>query len=406
VPAALTDQRIEAVMADPKRKQRLELVDSREPGLRLRIGESTAKWSVLARGAAAARLRVPIGAWPTVGVEHARTMARALKRTFAEAPETEADDSLGTLLDRYKLRRLVQLRKGAVIGRALESVLGPLRGRACAEVSRREIAEAIDQMAERAPIHANRCLAYAKAFFGWAVGRGYLEHNVAAGIAKPTRERARERTPSLDEIAQIWLAADALGYPFGPIVKLLILTATRREEVGGVRVAELALGAEQRGGCWTIPADRSKNGRAIRVPLAHLAGQVLADALRLRAADGPYLFSTTGTSPVSGWSKAKVRLDLKLASWRSEAGEPPLEPWRFHDLRRSFATHACDVLHVDPAVADRCLNHVGASTTSTVARVYARNELYDQRRDALERWADLVGAAVAQQMARHQRDRK
>ena len=72
-----------------------------------------------------------------------------------------------------------------------------------------------------------------------------------------------------------------------------------------------------------------------------------------------------------------------------------MAPWRIHDFRRSFATGACDHLRIDPVVADRCLNHVGASTTSTVARVYGRSEMIAQRRDALERWAALVTDADA-----------
>ena len=71
-----------------------------------------------------------------------------------------------------------------------------------------------------------------------------------------------------------------------------------------------------------------------------------------------------------------------------------MPPWRLHDLRRGFATQACDLLQIDAAVADRCLNHVGSATTSTIARVYGRSEMFAQRRDALIRWADLLEAAL------------
>ena len=103
------------------------------------------------------------------------------------------------------------------------------------------------------------------------------------------------------------------------------------------------------------------------------------------------MFSTTGRSPVSGWSRAKARIDAIIQIRRGERGILEAMPaWRLHDLRRAFATAACDVLQIDPAIADRCLNHVGASTTSVISRVYARNELFEQRREALERWAELL----------------
>ena len=111
-----------------------------------------------------------------------------------------------------------------------------------------------------------------------------------------------------------------------------------------------------------------------------------------RATKDPFVFTTRGDRSISGWSKAKARLDRIIADRRlaHDPSSEPMVPWRFHDLRRSFATHACDVLHIDPAVADRCLNHVGASTSSTVSRIYARNEMFDQRRDALIAWAELI----------------
>lgn len=258
-----------------------------------------------------------------------------------------------------------------------------------------DIAEAIDKIADRAPIQANRSLAYTKAFFGWCVGRGFLEANPSAGISKPTRERTRERTPSLDELADIWSAAGVLGYPFGHVVRLLILTAARRDEVGGLRIDELELPAGSDEALWVIPAERSKNGRAIRVPLPPLARQTLASALACRSAAGPFVFSTNDETSVSGWSKAKLRLDREIAVIRSKRGDAAMAPWRFHDLRRSFATNACDVLQIDPAVADRCLNHVGVSTTSTISRVYGRNEMFEQRRDALRKWSAFFGDAVA-----------
>jgi integrase len=126
------------------------------------------------------------------------------------------------------------------------------------------------------------------------------------------------------------------------------------------------------------------------VPLSAPARAIVEAAVAARPAGSPFLFSTTGVSAVSGWSKAKARLDGVIAKARERRDVDPVAHWRLHDLRRSFATAACDELGVDPAVADRCLNHVGASTTSTISRVYGRSEMYQQRASALRAWADLI----------------
>jgi integrase len=392
----LTDEVVALAVNYREGAARVELIDGAEPGLRLRLGGRVAQWSVLTRGAVADRMRLPLGTWPTMTVEQARTLAKALKGTFASVTAADQGEAtLGSVLLRYNSRRLSQLRKGAVMGRALDVALAPLKHRALSEITRREICFIIDEMADRAPIHANRVLAYAKAFLNWAVGRGYIEHNPASAIAKPTRERTRDRAPTVSELAEIWMAASQLGYPFGPAVQLLMLTAARRDEVGAMRLAEVDIGNDPSLACWIIPAERSKNGRSIRVPLAPCATKILDKSLEARPPSGTFVFTTTGRSPISGWSKAKARIDSIISASRVMQGREPITPWRIHDLRRSFATSACDVLHIDPAVADRCLNHVGAGTTSTVSRIYSRNELFDQRRDALAKWAKLLQGVVA-----------
>jgi integrase len=344
------------------------------------------------RRAVGERIRMRLGFWPSIKVANAREGARRVKRQLkATLGETADVMTVRDLLDLYDRRRLSQLRRGSGALRSLEAGLSHVLERDAMLVTRRDISVGIDRIADHAPVHANRTLAYMKAFFSWAVGRGYLEINPAAAMAKPTREVARDRALDLFELAEIWRAAGALGYPFGHAVRLLILTAARRDEVTAMRVNELELNSEVEW-CWTIPPERSKNGRAIRVALPALAVSVLRHALAARPLNSPFVFTTNGTGPISGWSKAKARLDAGIAKNRSVTGvNGRLMPsWRIHDFRRSFATLACDVLMVDPAVADRCLNHVGASTASTISRVYGRNEMFEQRRDALRRWVALI----------------
>ena len=390
----LTEGEIGRLMAGAASGVPRKLTDSAEPNLSLEFGEGNARWSVLATDADGVCVQIPIGSWPGTNLQAARNHARRLKEAMQPAADADENLSVSRLLELYEHRRLSQLRRGRAVRRALDGALSAFFHRDARTLGRREIGMALDRIADRAPVHANRMLAYTKAFFGWAVGRGYLETNPAASISKPTREIARERTPTLPELVEIWRATDDLDYPFGPIIKLLILTAARRDEIGGMRAVEVELAPDRSAGCWTLPATRSKSGRAIRVPLCDAAAHILAEALT-EAPGGPFVFSTTGVSAVSGWSRAKCRLDKSISARRLSVGmAEPIEPWRFHDLRRSFATYACDLLEIDPAVADRCLNHVGATTTTAVSRVYARNEMFSQRREALTKWANLLTAAV------------
>lgn len=409
MPAALTKSRIDIAVATARTTaETIELVDDREPGLRLRARERGAKWSVMVRLKSGQRTRVTLGSWPAMDVPAARKAAQDIKRkTEAGENPNEAKraarshSTLRELLDIYSAAKLAQLRTGDQAKRAIDAALAKLMDRDPASITRREIAGAIDKIATKAPTHANRSLAYIKAFFNWAVGRGHLTASPAEGVSKPAAEVSRERTPTVGELVEIWGAAERLAYPFGYAVQLLISTAMRREEVTGMSVAELEL-AQDGEGVFTLPAGRSKNDRAIRVPLSPLARSVVERAMHARPAiestgkQSPLLFSTTGSTPASGWSKAKARLDGYIMEARearaAEAGEEAeaMQPWRLHDLRRAFATAACDILHIDPAVADRCLNHVGASTTSTISRVYGRSEMFDQRRAALAAWSALL----------------
>ena len=404
----LTRTAIDAAVARAEKGERVELADDHELGLRIRAGERGAKWSVLARTPTGERIRVPLGTWPGVSISDAREAARQAKKKIesgvnpnAERKSAREHTTILELLDVYDKAKLKAQRTGTATRRALDLALKTLLDKDPLTITRRDVVGVIDKRAQTAPIQANRMLAYMRAFFGWAVGRGHMIDNPAKGISKPTQEIARERTPTLAELAEIWNGAGTLGYPFGPAVRLMMVTAARREEIGAMRVAELDLRDEADPPTWTLPADRSKNGRSIRVPLSPLARSELVAALNERPKEAPFVFTTTSETAASGWSKAKARLDAIIVAARAKAAAErrsraePLAPWRLHDLRRSFATHACDVLRIDPAVADRCLNHVGAATTSTIARVYGRSEMFDQRKAALLAWASLLESAVS-----------
>jgi integrase len=166
-----------------------------------------------------------------------------------------------------------------------------------------------------------------------------------------------------------------MAYPFGPAVRLLILTGARREEVGAMRWGEVDLVAKT----WTLPGERTKNGIEHVVPLSDPALSILGRVPRIGRYDG-FVFTTTGKTAVSGWSKAKVTLD-------AASGVPD---WRLHDLRRTFATGLAG-LGVSMPVVEKILNHVSGSFGG-VAGVYQRHAFADEKRDALDKWAARVTA--------------
>jgi integrase len=250
------------------------------------------------------------------------------------------------------------------------------------EITRPDVIELIDRVADRgARVHANRVLAAVRVLFNWALSRGVIEASPAAGVKAPGAETVRERVLSEDELREVWRAADATAYPFGPFFKLLILTAQRRDEVAGMRWSEI----DQARALWTIPGERAKNGRAHEVPLPAPALDILRAIPRLDGSD--FVLTTTGSAPISGFSKAKARLDRA-----SGVGLTDRDEWRVHDIRRSVTTFMAE-MGIAPHVVDKLLNHVSGSIRG-VAAVYNRHSYTDERRRALDAWDRRLAVIV------------
>jgi integrase len=224
-------------------------------------------------------------------------------------------------------------------------------------------------------------------FFSWLKRQRRIDINPCAGEARPTGPAARDRVLSSDEIKWLWQATDQVGEPFGSIFKLLLLTGSRLDEVAGMPATEL-----QDDGTWHLPGSRTKNKRAHMVPLPPLAREIIAKVRRKPGS--PLLFSTTGRGPVSGWSRVKSRLDdLMLTVAKAERRDAKIEPFRLHDLRRTFVTGLVE-LGVPPHVVELCVNHL-SGTRSGVAGVYNRSEMLPERKAALERWSAHVTGLVS-----------
>lgn len=377
---------------------RMEVSDTKRVGLRLRLYSSRrAVWMYEKRVKGGAKRKHTFGAWPEpVSLSEARARAleieaeaaRGFDRVLA-AKERELDDeraksrnrTVQEVLDAYAELHLSRLRRGHERKQQIQTALSQHLSQPMMSLTRSMLQEAIDAKAvEGRLVYANRIRSALKAFTAWAWNRDYLDEDVGERLTKAARETIRERKLSLVEVRAIWAASFQMGETWGPLIRLLILTAQRRASITGLRRGEVDL--EQR--TISKAAADEKNARP---HITHLSEPALHELKAVLArteskARSALLFSTTGKTPVSGWSKAKARLDRLLGD---EVG-----PWRIHDLRTAFASHMA-VRGVPEGVVDRVLNHAAsASAASVVARTYQLSDLLPQRAEALERWAEIV----------------
>jgi integrase len=221
------------------------------------------------------------------------------------------------------------------------------------------------------------------ALFTWLQRQRRVTSNPCAGLHRPPAPRPRERALSNDEIWLFWQACDAVGEPFGAIFKLLLLTGARLNEVARMRRSEL-----HANGLWQLPGSRTKNRRPYKMLLPPMALALVPPG------QDDLVFTTTGTTPPSGWSRAKRRLDAAmLTAVRERARDASIAPWRLHDLRRTAVTGMAE-LGVRPDVIELCVNHVSGSRGG-IAGVYNHSELLPERKAALERWNAHVSGLVS-----------
>jgi integrase len=217
-----------------------------------------------------------------------------------------------------------------------------------------------------------RCFKWARKTTNPQTRKRYIDVDPSVEVEKPlAKEPSRDRYLAEHEIVAFWQGCQTIGWPFGPLFKLLLVTGQRREEVAGLRWSELDL----EGRIWHIPGTRTKNGKANDVHLSDLAVSIIKGLPRFKPLPGKdFVFSTRGDTSVSGFHYAKTRLDETM----------PATDWTLHDLRRTITTGMAG-LKIPPHVADRVLNHQ-SGTISGVAAVYNRFAYLEERKEALEAW--------------------
>jgi integrase len=259
-----------------------------------------------------------------------------------------------------------------------------LRNKPLPDIERGDLTAIFDRIPAGKPALPRNVYAHVSKVFSWALERGDIDRSPFEGFKAPPAVASRERVLTDDELAQVWRASLQLSYPFGPIIRLLMLTGQRREEVTGLQWGELNRADAE----WLMPGDRSKNGRAHTVPLSPLAVAEIESFAGPNWPRAGFVFSTTGTTRVSGHSRAKSRLDRLIR----ESTGAELPPWRLHDLRRTLAT-GLQKLGVRFEVTEAVLNHVSGAR-SGVAGVYQRHTWTQEKRAALDDWSAHLAKVV------------
>jgi integrase len=257
------------------------------------------------------------------------------------------------------------------------SYFRPLHGKPVDGITRKDIAARLVLIVrEHGSMSALRARGAANAFFVWAMQMGLVENNPVIGAVKPKDNASRERALSEAELAAVWRASGDDDY--GRVVKLLILTGCRRQEIGGMAWGELDADA----GTWTLPAERSKNGRAHTLPLPPAAWCIINGVPHMVGRD--QLFGDRAARGFSAWAQGKAGLDRRLGD--------AVAPFQLHDLRRSTATCLADRA-VQPHVIEQILNHQSGHKGG-VAGVYNRSSYEREVKAALALWADHIRSIV------------
>ncbi len=391
----LTDKGVKALKPAPKPYQ---WMDTEVRSFGVRVLPSGVKSFILYRRFPGSKkpVRRSVGTYGELSLAEAREKARewnslaekgldpAIETVRRREAEQEAKrisevNTFGSAFEAYLKRKACKLRSGPKIESEIRREFASWMARPLADIDQREVKNAIQAVIDRgATTQAHALFAMLRGLLNWVVDTG--DFNLAAspcnGI-KPAvligERNIRDRVLKDFELGAFWRASEALGYPFGKFFQLLALTALRRDEAANAEWPEIE------GGLWVIPPSRMKNGAAHAIPLTTDIPALLEGLPRLSG--GGFLFSTTGgRRPISGFSKAKARLDALMRT-DLEAQGKPFEPFVLHDVRRTCRTRF-SALPVEEVVRELLMAHARPG----LHKVYDLHAYQDEKAHALKLW--------------------
>ncbi|MFZ1948681.1 MAG: site-specific integrase [Pseudolabrys sp.] len=347
--------------------------------------------------------RFTIGAWPDWSALKAVREARSLRQRVDRGDDPLKDraspptiKTVSSVLDdfvgRYLRNTESPLRSASHIESAFNRLVKPRIGKlGIYELRRSHVAEMLDHIQDTAgPVMADRTRACVRRALSWYAERDDQFNLTAAFVRVKSRanakERARTRVLSDEEIRIIWPVLAEVE-TFGALLKVLLLTAQRRDEVA--RMSRKEIGND---GIWTIPAERYKTKRPNHVPLSKAALALIGSQPKLDGCE--FVFPSRTKVPFSGFGNCKKALDRAvLAAMKKDAQSgtnvEPLPNWTLHDLRRTAKTLMVRA-GVRPDVSERVLGHVIIGVEGT----YDRYSYAEEKREALEKLAAIIGRIV------------
>jgi integrase len=373
--------------------------DSELPGFGLRLRATGARTWMVQYAIAGRTRRIVLGSTAVLDPGKARDTAKDIlaKVRLGQDPAGEkmkarakAAETVGALLPHFLERQQARLKPRSFeeTNRHLTAHAAPLHPWPIETIDRRAIATRLAEIAKvSGPAASNRVRTSLSAFFTWAAREGYVDSNPVAYTNKAVENGSRERVLADDELAAIWRAAGDDQY--GAIIKLLMSSGARRDEIASLRWSEVDLDAAT----IMLPPARTKNRREHVIPLSGQALAILAAQPRRTEADGTERDHVFGYSRGRGWqdwSGSKADLDARIAAARKGKA---LE-WRLHDFRRSLSTALHERFNVSPHVVEAILGHVGVYKAG-VRGVYNKAIYLDERRRALARWGAHIEALVS-----------
>ena len=400
---ALTDRSLQALKPAPQ-GARVTVWDALMPGMAVRISGKGKRsfYAVKRRTGSSQPTWVLLGAYPVTTLAEARAKARETlgaliagedPAMLAEAKRRDKEDAerhrrastFGAVAEDFIKRHATPLRSGRMVAGYVRRELVPAWGeRPIADITRRDVIALVEAILDRSgerpargtrrrdggPYAARHTLSAARKLFNWAVGRDLLAASPCDRVKAAELHgapEARDRMLTDEELRQVWAAAVATPYPYGPLVRLLILTGQRRDEIASLHRSEVDLDRAM----IVIGPERMKGKVGHSVPLTPAAVEILRSLPRFAAGD--FVFSgQTGARPFSGFSKAKNRMDRT-------AGD--IAPFTLHDLRRTVRTRLAE-LGITPFIGELVIGH----TQKGVHAVYDLHRYEKEKRDALERW--------------------
>lgn len=393
---SLTDNMIKAEKPDPEKRLTISDPDCR--GLYVRITTKGAKsFCAVARDPDGAQVWATIGSTDHISIDKAREKARkAIGRikeglTPFEAPPVEPD-TFKAIAENFIKRHVEKegLRSKPEIERILNKYIYPAwKKQPFEEIGRKNVSKLLDKVEDNhGPRQAEYCLQVIRKIMNWYAPRtdDYRSPIVPGMRRYSPKKNARERTLDADEIRVFWKASEGKG-AYNGMIHFALLTGQRRGKIAALKWADVS-----DDGIWTIQTDDREKGHGGVLKLPEMAFAIIKD--RTPVGDNPYVFGGSGKGVFTGWSPSKLAFDKKiLKAQKEDADDPknvkPLEPWVFHDLRRTFRS-LLSKAGIQGDIAERVMGHA----IQGVEGIYDRHEYADEKANALEALSSLMETII------------